>query len=220
MGMKTLRVDGEWVGRVIGLADGRWDQGELERAFLAHGWAEADESGDVVVGWGGGACAPHFFGSGSGFGCGSGSGSGSGEGEGEGDGDGEALGWRFELGDRPVDGGPEGSFVQLPCALFWPPFGAEPEDGDEDDLDEDYSAAWARRPDAGRDEFRAEYERLGGLVRALLGEPVEVVEEELDCCQEVWERNGLQVVLQRSDDVNSYSYYDVINLRVGPAVVW
>ncbi|MEU6971390.1 hypothetical protein AB0A71_27340 [Kitasatospora aureofaciens] len=200
MAMKTLQVDGEWVRRLVGLAEGAWDQAEVERAFLEYGWAEADEAGAAVVEWGAGPCAPHFFGEAAG----------------------DMVGWRFELGDPPVDGGPESSFVQLPCALFWPPFGAEPDDvdGEEGDLDEEFSADWVRFPDAPRAEFHAEYDRLGALLRAELGEPSKVIPADMDDRQEVWHRNGLQIVLHRSDDINTYSHYDVINLRIGPAAAW
>lgn len=195
--MKTLQVDGEWIRRMVGLTEGPWDQVEIGRAFLEYGWAQADEDGAAVVEWSGGAGSPHFFGEAAG----------------------ESIGWRFELGDPPTSGGPESSFVQLPCALFWPPFGAEPEDveGEEDDLDEEFSADWVRSPDARRAGFHADYDRLGALLRDELGEPEKIIEGSMDDRQEVWHRNGLQIVLHRSDDINTYSHYDVINLRIGPA---
>lgn len=185
---------------MIELAEGQWERSTIERALVSYGWARpADESGGVVVEWGGGPGSPHFFGRAPGD---------------------ERVGWRIELGGGPTGPEDHSSYVRLPCALFWPAFGEEPADADpddEDELDGQYGDDWARLPDAARADFHAEYRRIGALIRAELGEPLEVTEGELDEYTESWHLAGLRVTLCRTDDLNSYSHYDVITLGVGPA---
>ncbi|MGY0232082.1 hypothetical protein [Longispora urticae] len=192
MVMKVLPVDAGWVRAVLALTAEPWGRGPVEAAFRAHGWAPADTALD----WDGGSGVPHFFAPGS---------------DGP-DPDDDGTGWRFELsadGDRPV--------VRLPCALFWPAFGDEPDPDDEDDLDEEYSAVWARRPRATAADFRAEYDRLAALVGAELGAPETTDADDMGGRRTVWARGPLAVVLELTDDINSSSHYDVVAVTVGPA---
>jgi hypothetical protein len=191
MTLKSLQVDAVWVRRLIALAERPWDRSQLEDVFLRHGWARpgTDERPDIE--WGGGGAAPHDI---------------------EGDGD-DGVGWRLELGDAPGEGAGE-AYVLLPCALYWPAFGEEPEDDDEDDLDGDYGPQWSRRPEATRADFHAEFDRLGALIREELGEPDETGSADLDEHWETWRRKAGEIALRRTDDINSYSHYDVIALRV------
>ncbi|MFI6284595.1 hypothetical protein ACIBCM_07535 [Streptomyces sp. NPDC051018] len=197
MTLKSLQVDATWVRRLVALAGRGWDRSELEDVFLRHGWARLGAGGRPEIAWGGGAASPHDI-----------------DGGGEG-----GIGWRLELGDPPGKGA-EDAYVRLSCALFWPAFGEEPQDAEhtedeEDDLDGDYGPAWIRRPGATRADFHAEYDRLGALIRAELGEPDRTTSADMDEYGEIWNRDTGEVVLQRTDDINSYSHYDVIALRVG-----
>ncbi|MFI5942642.1 hypothetical protein ACIBCB_20630 [Streptomyces uncialis] len=228
MALKTLRVGAAEIRLLTALTDGPWDRSTIENALVRQGWAAEAPDGRPAVEWGGGAAAPHFFGT---------------------DPPSAGIGPRLELGAAPgTDDGQGASFVQLPCALFWPAFGEEPplphgraaqdddledpetdydedEDGEEDggtdldeadDLDGEYGPAWHRAPDARRAHFRAEYARLSGLIRAELGAPLHSTSGEMDTHEETWERAGLSLTLHRGDDLNTYSHYDVITVRVGP----
>ncbi|MGW4032777.1 hypothetical protein ACWEFL_26330 [Streptomyces sp. NPDC004838] len=201
MTLKTLQVDAVWVRRLIAFAERPWDRSQLEEAFLQLGWAGPGAEGRPDVQWGGGAGCPHEI-----------------------DGGGvDGVGWRLELGDPPGIG-VEDAHIRLPCALFWPAFGDEADiedeedegddEGEEDDLDGDYGPAWIRQPEATRAGFHAEYDRLGALIRAELGEPDETGSADMDEHWETWNRKAGEVVLERTDDINSYSHYDVIALKV------
>ncbi|MFF0445290.1 hypothetical protein ACFYT4_02535 [Streptomyces sp. NPDC004609] len=197
MTWKSLQVDAVWVRRLTALADQPQNTSGLEAAFLRYGWARPGPEGRPEIEWGGGAASPHEITGGGG----------------------EGVGWRLELGDAPGEV-PGAWFARLPCALFWPAFGDEPEDVEDagqDDLDDDYGPAWIRRPEAERTDFHAEFRRLGELIRAELGEPDETGSAEMDERWERWDRKAGVVVLERTDDINSYSHYDVIAVRVGTA---
>ncbi|MEW1548874.1 hypothetical protein [Streptomyces tsukubensis] len=210
--LKTLQVDAVWVGRLAALTEHSWDRPGLEEAMVRYGWARPGPDGRPGIEWGGGAAGPHNVD------------------EPAGDEDG-GIGWRLELGDPPGEGNGE-TFVRLPCALYWPAFGDEPDepdrpdelvgeeeaDGEEDDLDDDldddYGPAWIRQLDATRADLHAEYDRLGRLIRTELGEPDESGSGELDERWERWNRKAGRVVLELTDDLNSYSHYDVVALCV------
>ncbi|MCM2392083.1 hypothetical protein [Streptomyces albipurpureus] len=199
MSLKTLQIGREDIRRMVALTAVPWEREPLERKFIEYAWAPvAPTGGKPQVGWGGGAGSPHYFGQ---------------------DSTDAGCGRRLELGDAP--GGPAhtSGFIQLPCALFWPAFGDEPADldpDDSDDLDGEYNADWIRFPTASRVDFRGEYGRIGALLRAELGAPDASFGGEMDEYREVWYRQGLQLELHRTDDLNSYSHYDVIQLRVTP----
>ncbi|MFF3554919.1 hypothetical protein ACWD4V_20630 [Streptomyces tsukubensis] len=203
--LKTLQVDAVWVRRIAALTEHSWDRPGLEETMLRYGWARPGPDGRPAIEWGGGAAGPHNID------------------DPAADEDG-GIGWRLELGDPPGEGS-GGTFVRLPCALYWPAFGDEPDeadeadgegeaDGEEDDLDDDYGRAWIRQPDATRAELHAEYDRLGRLIRTELGEPDESGSGDLDERWEQWNRKAGRVVLELTDDINSYSHYDVVALRV------
>jgi hypothetical protein len=169
-----------------------WTREGVHAALVETGWATEGEPME----WEAGASAPHFFGA-------------------------EDNGWRLELGDPP---GEPGAAVRLPCALFWPaldieedPDGYDDEDfaadeDDEDDLDDEYAAVWERDSDAERDVFDDEFARLSDLLRAELGEPdkrTEGLEPE-----ECWHRDGFEIRLEMTDDINSYSHYDLIAIQL------
>ena len=192
MSMKKLPVGPAEISVLLSLP-AAWTRQGVEAAFVRAGWAAEGEP----VEWAGGAGAPHFFGA-------------------------EDNGWRVELGDEP---GSPASAVRLPCALFWPALDTDDEDPDfepdpgvlvvdVDDIDDEYADVWEREPDADRDAFDAEFERLSDLLRAELGEPAKRTEGVLP--QEIWHRDGFAVVLEMTDDVNSHSHYDVIAVAVRP----
>lgn len=171
-----------------------WTQGGVEAALVEAGWAT---EGDKLE-WEAGASAPHFFGD-------------------------EDNGWRLELGDPP---GEPGAAVRLPCALFWPALDVDEDtyddedeyatdEDDEDDLDDEYATVWARDPDAERDVFDDEFARLSDLLRAELGEPDKRTEG-LEPV-ETWHRKGFEIRLEMTDDINSYSHYDLIAIHLRAA---
>lgn len=127
--------------------------------------------------------------------------------------DGEPLGWWVELGAAPPD--PD-MWVHLPCALYWPAFGAEEPDDpdDEDEYEEDLPPLWARRPAAGRAEFHAERDRLVALITARLGAPEPVVAGAYDSYRAVWRRGDRALLLETTDDIHTYSHYDVLCIRL------
>lgn len=181
--MKKLPVGPAEITVLLGLT-AAWTRSGVEAALVRAGWAAADEP----VEWENGAGAPHFFG-------------------------GEVNGWRLELGNPP--GSPDAA-VRLPCALFWPGLDEDLDDDldddddedEEDDLDDEYATVWERTPDADRDQFDQEFDRLSELLTAELGEPGKRVEGAFPV--ETWQHNGFEVVLEMTDDINSYSHYDVI----------
>lgn len=195
--MKKLPVGPAEIATLLSLTDA-WTREEVEAALVRAGWA----SGDEPVEWAGGAGSPHFFGE-------------------------EENGWRLELGDEP---GAPTSAIRLPCALFWPALDVPDADDDaddyddeddfadedeEDDLDDEYAEVWHRDRDADRDAFDLEFERLSDLLRARLGEPGKRTEGALPV--ETWHHNGAEVTLEMTDDINSYSHYDVIAVLLRPA---
>jgi hypothetical protein len=190
--MKRLPVGQEEVRTFLSLTS-EWTRSGVESALVAAGWATEEDK----LEWSAAASAPHFFG-------------------------GEDNGWRLELGDEP---GEPGASLRLPCALFWPALDID-EDADDydaedvlaadendvDDLDDEYATLWERDPDAERDVFDDEFARLSLLLRAELGEPdkrTEGLEPE-----EIWHRDGFEIRLQMTDDINSYSHYDLIAIQL------
>jgi hypothetical protein len=169
-----------------------WTRGGVESALVKAGWATEGEP----VEWTAGASAPHFFGE-------------------------EDNGWRLELGDPP---GEPGASIRLPCALCWPALDIE-EDADDyddeddfaagdevDDLDDEYAPVWERDTEAERDAFDDEFARLSDLLRAELGEPDKRTEG-LEPA-ETWHRDGFEIRLEMTDDINSYSHYDLIAIQL------
>ena len=186
--MKKLPVGPAEIRVLLSLPEA-WTPSGVEAVFAQAGWA-----GESVE-WAGGAGSPHFFGP-------------------------EENGWRVELGDEP--GSPTAA-VRLPCALFWPAldvddedpdFDDEPDFEDEDDLDDEYASVWERDPGADRDAFDQEFDRLSELLRAELGDPVKRTEGVLP--EESWQKDGFEIVLEMTDDINSHSHYDVIAVLVRP----
>jgi hypothetical protein len=170
-----------------------WTRAGVETALVGAGWA----TGGAPPEWSAGASSPHYFG-------------------------GEDNGWRLELGDPP---GEPGASIRMPCALFWPALDIDEDadydddDGDfaadedeEDDLDDEYAALWERDPAAERDVFDDEFARLSDLLRAELGEPDKRTEG-LEP-SEIWHRDGLEIRLEMTDDINSYSHYDLIAVQL------
>lgn len=192
--MKRLPVGPAEIGLLVSLTRA-WTRADVEAAFTGAGWADEDRP----VEWSGGAAAPHLVG--------------------------EPGGWRLELGAAP---GSPGAAVRLPCALFWPALGADdlesdldqdfdpdPDDEPADDLDDEYTDVWERDEEADRDDFDREFVRVGALLRAELGEPDEAVGGIEPT--ELWRRDGLEIALEMTDDVHSYSHYDLIAVTVRPA---
>ncbi|TDV55063.1 hypothetical protein CLV71_103304 [Actinophytocola oryzae] len=190
--MKKLPVSPAEIRVLLSLTSD-WTREGVEKALVEAGWAPDGKP----LEWSAGASAPHFFGD-------------------------EDNGWRLELGDEP---GVAGAFVRLPCALFWPALDLD-EDTDDyddedafsaqeeevDDLDDEYADVWERDPDAERDAFDDEFARLSNLLRAELGDPdkrTEGLEPE-----ETWHRDGLEIHLEMTDDINSYSQYDLIAIQL------
>jgi hypothetical protein len=110
--------------------------------------------------------------------------------------------------------------------LFWPALDIEEdEDYDDeddfpaaeevDDLDDEYATVWDRDPKADRDTFDDEFARISDLLRAELGEPDKRTEG-LEPT-ETWHRDGFEIRLETTDDVNSHSHYDLIAIQVREA---
>jgi hypothetical protein len=188
--MKKLPVGPAEIRVLLSLTS-TWTPDGVEAALVGAGWATEGEP----LEWSAGASAPHFFGD-------------------------EENGWRLELGDQP---GSEGATLRLPCALFWPALDIE-EDADyededdfadvdeEDDLDDEYAAVWDRDPNADRDAFDEEFARVGDLLRSELGEPDKRTEG-LEPT-ESWHRDGFEIRLEMTDDINSHSNYDLIAVQI------
>ena len=189
--MKKLPVGPAEIRVLLSLTSD-WTPAGVQAALVRAGWAV---QGDPVE-WSGGPGSPHFFGD-------------------------EDNGWRLELGEAP--GQPDAS-VRLPCALFWPALDID-EDADDydeddfaageddaDDLDDEYAEAWERDQDAERDVFDDEFARLSDLLRAELGDPDKRTEGLAP--EETWHRDGFEIRLEMTDDVNSYSHYDVIAIQL------
>ncbi|MEH0829829.1 MULTISPECIES: hypothetical protein [unclassified Micromonospora] len=187
MSLKLLPVDEVWVDRMITLADVPWERATVEAMFVEWGLARPGED----VGWEGGPGAPQFAV----------------------DHEGEPSGWLVELGAAPPD--PD-VWVHLPCALYWPAFGAEEPDDpdDEDEHDEDLPPLWARQPDARRAKFHAERDRLAALITTRLGTPESVVTGAYDSYRAVWRRGDRALLLETTDDIHTYSHYDVLGIRL------
>jgi hypothetical protein len=189
--MKKLPVSAAEIGVLLSLRRD-WTREGVESALVKAGWATEGEP----LEWEAGASAPHCFG----------------------DGD---NGWRLELNDPP---GEPGASIRLPCALFWPPLdigedGEVYDDEDDftaadevDDLDDEYAAVWERDPEAERDAFDDEFARISNLLRAELGEP-DKHDEGLEPT-ETWHRDGFEIRLEMTDDINSYSHYDLIAIQL------
>jgi hypothetical protein len=189
MSLKLLPVDDVWVDRMVALADVPWERALVEAMFVEWGLARPGEN----VEWEGGSGAPQFAL----------------------DAHGELSGWSVELGAAPPD--PD-IWVHLPCALYWPPFGADESDGaDEygtDIYDVGLPPLWKRRPEARRAEYHAERDRLAALITARLGAPEIVVTGWFDSYRAVWRRGDRALLLEAADDIRTYSHYDVLGIRL------
>jgi hypothetical protein len=189
--VKKLPVSAAEIAVLLSLTSD-WTREGVESALVKAGWATEGEP----VEWTAGASAPHYFGE-------------------------EDNGWRLELGDPP---GEPGASIRLPCALCWPALDIEEDaddyddeddftaDDEEDDLDDEYAMVWERDPEAERDVFDDEFARLGELLRAELGEP-DKRDEGLEPT-ETWHRDGFEIRLEMTDDINSYSHYDLIAIQL------
>ncbi len=187
MSLKLLPVDEVWVDRMVALTRVPWERAMVEAMFVEWGLARPGER----VEWEGGPGAPQFAV----------------------DADGDLSGWSVELGAAPPD--PD-MWVHLPCALYWPAFGAdEPHDPDDtDEFDEELPPLWTRKPAAGRAEFHAERDRLAALVTSRLGGPEVVVTGAYDSYRAVWRCDDRALLVETSDDISSYSHYDVLCIRL------
>jgi hypothetical protein len=188
--MKKLPVGPAEIRVLLSLTS-TWTRDGVESMLAEAGWATEGEP----LEWAAGASAPHFFGD-------------------------EDNGWRLELGDPPPA---EGATVRLPCALFWPALDIEEDEDYEDeedfpgaeeadDLDDEYATVWDRDPEANRETFEDEFARISDLLRTELGEPDKRTEG-LEPA-ETWYRDGFEILLQTTDDVNSHSHYDLIAIQV------
>jgi hypothetical protein len=193
--MKKLPVGPAEIRVLLSLTSA-WTRTDVETALVRAGWAIEGEPVD----WEGGAGTPHYFGD-------------------------EDNGWRLELNDAP---GSPGASLRLPCALFWPALDIDEdaedydeEDAfagaadDEDDLDDEYAEVWERDPEADRDLFDDEFARLSDLLRAELGEPDKRTEGLKPT--ESWHRDGFEIRLEMTDDINSYSQYDLVAISLRAA---
>ena len=125
---------------------------------------------------------------------------------------GRDTGWRLELGAAPPD--PD-VFVRLPCALFWPPFGRT-DAGAAREPDELAAGlgAWTYHAGATRADFHAERDRIAALVTARLGPPDAVRAGDHDTKRAVWSRGSRSLVVETTDDINSYSSFDLLAVQV------
>jgi hypothetical protein len=73
---------------------------------------------------------------------------------------------------------------------------------------------WTRKPAAGRAEFHAERDRLAALVTSRLGAPEVVVTGAYDSYRAVWRCDDRALLVETSDDISSYSHYDVLCIRL------
>jgi hypothetical protein len=121
------------------------------------------------------------------------------------------------------------SGMQLFCAGFWPPNGAEdtggPGDPDSGQTDRrellrtaDEWAACVAEPTARRADFVAEYERIRALAQDLLGAPTRTLRGVPGVDRAIWDRAGMALVLAMGPDHRSYDACDWIALSVAPAV--
>jgi hypothetical protein len=189
--MKKLPVGPAEIRVLLSLTSA-WTRRDVEAALVRAGWAIEGEPVD----WEGGAGAPHYFGD-------------------------EENGWRLELNDVPSM---PGASLRLPCALFWPALDLDEDaeeydeddafaaDDEEDDIDDEYAEVWERDPDAERDAFDDEFARLSDLLRAELGEPDKRTEGLAPT--ESWHRDGFEIRLEMTDDINSYSHYDLVAITL------
>lgn len=195
--MHTVPVDLEWVRAMVRLAS-CWDEQErFENALVENGWAHRWSSGDLNFEWGG-VDKPHWFIPNS-----------------------PKLYhdppvWRLDLAYPPQPG--EESYVQLLCALKSPSYGRNPEPDDEDE-DVYFDDPWTTHLDVTNADWDGEFDRLGGLVRGELGDPVRIVPaDESGSRLEAWNVGNMAVVLASGVDVGDADlYHDGIFLRICPA---
>lgn len=163
---------------------GDYSLATIASALRDHGWLDGAE-----VPWGRDASAPHLP-------------------------DG-LQGRRMHLGHPP--GHVAGSSIQLPLALAWPAFGETEPDDDIDVLDGDYPGLWQRSEAPDRSEFQAVYDAAVALLAARLGPPdlVWIDADEPDAARlTAWHRDSTSAYVELTDDINSYSHYDVVLMGV------
>jgi hypothetical protein len=197
MAMVRVPVDEVWVSQIAELAQGPWTVEAVTSAFVRFGWTGALVSSELP--WL--DCADPLPG---------------------------GLGWCMHFHEwPPSEGDPDGevppsSGVELFCAGFWPPHGAEDE-GDQaaGDREELLRAAdeWSvcrSAPTARRAEFVAEFERIHALVRKALGEPSRTLQIGDGAVRVIWEYRVMALILVMEPCAASYGAHDWIALRVAP----
>ncbi|MEU6645284.1 hypothetical protein ABZ863_22370 [Saccharomonospora sp. NPDC046836] len=224
MAMVRVPVDATWVRNMAELASGPWTEEAVTAAALRFGWTgvvrpAADGAGDSPAGrvelpWLDHAdlfAVQHSYGDGEGMSA-------------------IASGWNMYFHEWPPLAGESAadidpaSGVELFCAGFWPPRGAE-DTGDADqstDRNELLKAAdeWAvcaANPSARRVEFAAEFERIHELIRETLGEPTRTVSE-ATAVRAIWDRDVMALVLVQEPCALDYEAYDWIALRVASRI--
>ncbi|MGH3735762.1 MAG: hypothetical protein ACRDT6_09095 [Micromonosporaceae bacterium] len=198
----TLPIDREWVRRMIRLTEVPWSTESVGQVLVDHGWAASDE-GEAAVEWCAGPCSPHYF---SAAPAGADTWSLARR---------PSLDRRLELGCPPGGDHDGEQYVQLLCGLIWPAFGEDPDPDDEYPDDSEFGEDWTTRHDASRADWDAEYDRLAVLLRAELGEPDRVTPpDETGHQEQTWHRVEVAIDLLTIDDVNSYSFYDCLLIKV------
>ncbi|WP_330250527.1 hypothetical protein OG874_30440 [Nocardia sp. NBC_00565] len=207
MTMHTLPIDADRVRRMVQLTS-RWQRDALERTLVEYGWVTDTEVS--LLPWCESQCAPFYFGV-------------------DGDsGSPDSARWRLDFGCPPEShdhGAPEEDdhgtpFIQLLCALKWPAFGQDPDPEDPDEFDDfdDNDGRWTTHSEITRADWDAEFDRLGALLRGQLGTPAHTETPDKSGYRlERWQLDDMAVVLVSGDDINSYSFYDAIFLRICPA---
>lgn len=206
MAMQLLPFDDALVDRMIELADLPWSRQAFEDAFARNGWCHGQDADAPGVGWE----EPWWIG-------------------GEEMVDdwwlmlGEAPGCRREPDPAVVCDHPDcrtGCFVEHPFAYFTDP-------RDPEEWDNEFGPFHSRpdvNPEATAGDFAAQYQRVSGLLRARLGEPLPegayqlpATGETLDRCL-VWERGGSWVVLLVAEDQITYGAYERAGVQVCPRI--
>lgn len=202
MPMIRVPVDAAWVRRMAELADGPWTAEAVEAAFRRYGWTGAFLPG---LAWNE---QVDLFGS-----------------------DGDASGWTMQLYDPPPseDDGDPGPMrgMALVCASYWPPLAFEDvwatDTGyhESDDWDAmrafaEQGAAWTIEADARHPDFAAEFDRIHGLVRDILGVPTRVSRRAADTVWAVWDRGEAALTLIMEPNAIDYDTYEWLALQIVP----
>lgn len=202
MAMIRLPVDATWVRRMAELADGPWTEEAVASAFTRYGWVPRDDG--MPAPWWGPERADIF---------------------GAGD-DGRLSGWIMAFEEAPPSEQDAGGGVVLPesrmslyCGFFWPPLGEDDLEAgagqDWEDGTDEYEA-FILEPEGRRADFVAEYDRIGALVRDVLGEPTRTLRGTDGKIRAIWDRAVMALVLSINENFWDYSVNDVITLSVAP----